>query len=157
MRSYSKLRLRFRLPPIILFRFICPEEHFVSITDYKTGPKFFPKAEADQIAVKASLHLLAQMSLALPKRSDRLAPNIKVQIRDIRAIKPASHVEIKHIILSDPPQIIDPLEELGIDLHDPRQASRLDQDFADLVETIRHDERLESVVGEKEKVKILPA
>ena len=60
-------------------------------------------------------------------------------------------MEIKHIILSDPPQIIDPLEELGIDLHDPRQASRLDQDFADLVETIRHDERLKALLERKRK------
>jgi hypothetical protein len=128
-----------------------PEEAFVRVADYKTGRKFFPKTEAGQIAVKASLHLLAQMGLALPDKIKPTGTSIKVQIRDIRAIKPGEHVEIKHIILSDPPQIIDPLEELGVDLHDPRQASLLDQDFADLVETIRHDERLKPLLEKRRK------
>lgn len=158
--SFSELRLNallfqakasFSASPDNLVSVHMPEEHFVTITDYKTGPKFFPKTEAGQIAVKASLHLLAQMALHLPDRINPTGTSIKVPVRDIRAIKPTDHAEIKHIILSGEPHIIDPLEELGVDLHDSMQASRLDRDFADLIETIRRDERLKPLLTRRRK------
>jgi hypothetical protein len=144
-------KVSFSASPDNLVSVHMPEDKFVRVTDYKTGRKFFPKTEAGQIAIKASLHLLAQMGLALPDKIKPTGTSIKVQVRDIRAIKPGETVEIRHIILSDPPQIIDPLAELGVDLRDPRQASLLDQDFADLVETIRHDERLKPLLTRKKK------
>ncbi|MBI5356048.1 hypothetical protein HZB78_00350 [Candidatus Collierbacteria bacterium] len=145
-------RTSFSAAPDNLVKVNMPDnERFVKITDYKTGRKFFPITEAGQIAMKASLHLLAQMGLALPDKIKPAGTSIKVKVGDIRVIKPHDHVEIKHIILSEPPQIINPLEELKIDLHDPRQASRLDSDFADLINTIRHDERLKPLL-EKRKL-----
>lgn len=144
-------KVSFSATPDDLILVHMPEDTYARISDYKTGPKFFPKTQAGQIAVKASLHLLSQMSLALPEKIKPTGASIKVQIRDIRAIKPTEHVEIRHIILSETPQIIDPLEELGVDLHDPRQSSRLDRDFADLVATIRHDERLKPLLERKKK------
>lgn len=144
-------KVSFSATPDSLVSVHMPENHFASIADYKTGRKFFPKTEAGQIAVKASLHLLSQMSLALPEKIKPTGASIKVAVGDIRAIKRTDHVKIEHIILSDPPQIIDPLKELGVDLHDPRQSSRLDQDFADLVATIRHDERLKPLLMRRRK------
>jgi hypothetical protein len=158
--SFNELRLNallfqnkvsFSATPDSLVSVHMPESHFASITDYKTGPKFFPKTEAGQIAVKASLHLLAQMSLALPENIQPTGTSVQVKIRDIRAIPKSSQAKIQHIILSDPPQIIDPLNELNIDLHDPRQSSQLDHDFSDLVATIRHDERLKPLLERRRK------
>lgn len=144
-------KVSFSATPDDLILVHMPEDTYARISDYKTGPKFFPKTQAGQIAVKASLHLLSQMSLALPEKIKPTGASIKVPVRDIRAIRPTEHVEIKHIILSDPPQIINPLEELSVDLHDPRQSSQLDRDFADLVATIRHDERLKPLLERRKK------
>lgn len=158
--SFSELRLNallsqnqvsFSATPDSLISVHMPESHFASVADYKTGRKFFPKTEAGQIAVKASLHLLAQMSLALPENIPPTGTSVQVKVRDIRALPRSSQARIQHIILSDPPQIIDPLDELNIDLHDPRQASELDRDFTDLISIIRYDERLKPLLEKKRK------
>jgi len=121
------------------------------VMDYKSGGSgLIPETEAAVIAAAASLDLIAQIILDLPDQPPQ-GHTLKTSITDIKKIPPKADVRFKYLVLKDPPQIVDPAETIGLDLHSIAQTKQLEKDFADFLATVRHRRDLEPLLHPRQK------
>lgn len=122
------------------------------VIDYKSGSGgLIPKTEAAAIITAAGLDLIAQIVLNLP---DQLPQGraLKTPVTGIGEIPPKSDVHFEYLVLKSPPQIIDPAEAIGLNLHSLAQTKRLEKDFADFLATVRHRPDLEPLLHPRHKL-----
>jgi hypothetical protein len=121
------------------------------VIDYKSGTGgLIPETEAVAIAAAASLDLIAQMVLNLPDRPPR-GRALKTPVNGIKGIPSKAEVNFKYLVLKSPPQIIDPAEVIGFNLHSIAQTKQLENDFADFLATVRHRPDLEPLLHPRQK------